>query len=105
MIRKAFVMSVYPEHLLEYEKRHNPIWPELERTLKEHGVSTYSIFLHAETRQLFGYVEFENEEKWNAVARTEVCQRWWAHMKELMLSNTDNSPFSIDLREIFHIEK
>jgi L-rhamnose mutarotase len=105
MIRKAFVMSVYPDHVVEYEKRHQPIWPELERTLKEHGVSTYSIFLHEETRQLFGYVEFENEERWKAVARTEVCQRWWAHMKELMPSNPDNSPVSIDLREIFHIEK
>jgi L-rhamnose mutarotase len=105
MIRKAFAMSVYPEHITEYEKRHNPIWPELEQKLKEHGVSTYTIFLHPETHQLFGYVEFKNEEKWNAVASTEVCQRWWAYMKEIMPSNPDNSPVSFELREIFHIEK
>ena len=63
-IRKAFVMSVNPGAEEEYEKRHNPIWPELEKVLKDHGVSNYSIFLHPETRQLFGYAEIENEEQW-----------------------------------------
>jgi L-rhamnose mutarotase len=104
MIRKALLMSVYPGGEAEYEIRHSPIWPELERTLKEHGVHTYTIFLHPETRQLFAYVEFEDEAKWDAVAATPVCKRWWAHMKELMPSNPDNSPVSEELREVFHIE-
>ena len=30
MIRKAFVMSVHPGQEAEYERRHRPIWPELE---------------------------------------------------------------------------
>ena len=30
MIRKAFVMSVNAGQEAEYEKRHRPIWPELE---------------------------------------------------------------------------
>ena len=46
----------------EYEKRRNPIWPESEKVLKDHGVLNYSLFLHAETRQLFGYAELESEE-------------------------------------------
>jgi L-rhamnose mutarotase len=66
--RKAFVMSVNAGAEQEYEKRHNPIWPELEKVLKDHGVSNYSIFLHPETRQLFGYAEIENEEQWASVA-------------------------------------
>jgi L-rhamnose mutarotase len=104
MIRKAFVMSVNAGAEQEYERRHKPIWPELEATLLKHGVRTYSIFLHAETRQLFAYVEFPDEAEWNAIARTEVCQRWWAHMGEIMPSNSDNSPVSTELREVFHIE-
>jgi L-rhamnose mutarotase len=103
MIRKAFVMSVNAGAELEYERRHRPIWPELEATLLEHGVRTYSIFLHADTRQLFAYVEFRDEAEWNSIARTEVCQRWWAQMRELMPSNSDNSPVSTELREVFHI--
>ncbi|MCD4686871.1 MAG: L-rhamnose mutarotase [Anaerolineae bacterium] len=103
MIRKAFVMSVHPDQHAEYEKRHNPIWEELAQVLKAHGVHNYSIFLHPETHQLFGYVEIESEEQWDAIATTEVCQRWWAYMKDVMPTNPDNSPVAADLQEVFHL--
>ena len=104
MTRKAFVMSVHPGFEQEYEARHNPIWADLEATLRDHGVHNYSIFIHPETRQLFGYVEIESEERWDAIAQTAVCRKWWAYMKELMPSNPDNSPVSAELREVFHID-
>ena len=104
MKRKAFVMSVNAGMEEEYEKRHSPIWPELEAALKEHGVLNYSIFLHPETRQLFGYAEIEDEERWSAIANTDVCQRWWAFMKDIMPGNPGNSPVSRELKEVFHID-
>lgn len=104
MFRKAFLMSVHPGLEQEYERRHRPIWPELEQTLLAHGVRTYSIFLEQEGRKLFAYVEFEDEAQWAAIARTEVCQKWWAYMRELMPTNADNSPVACELREVFHIE-
>jgi L-rhamnose mutarotase len=103
MIRKAFVMSVHPGHEAEYERRHRPIWPELEAVLKAHGVHNYSIFLHPETRQLFGYAEIENEARWAAIASTEVCQRWWKFMGDIMPSNADHSPVARELKEVFHL--
>lgn len=96
-------MSVHQDCEREYEIRHNPIWPELEATLREHGVSNYSIFLHPETRQLFGYVEIENEERWSAIAATEICQKWWIYMADVMPVNADNSPACIPLKEVFHL--
>jgi L-rhamnose mutarotase len=105
MLRKAFKMCVDPDRHGEYAQRHNPIWPELEKTLRAYGVHTYSIFLDAETSELLAYVEFESEEKWNAIAKTEVCQRWWKHMRDVMPSNPDNSPVSAELREVFHLER
>lgn len=104
MIRKAFVMSVNAGCEAEYEKRHKPIWPELEAVLRGHGVHNYSIFLHPRTRQLFGYAEIESEERWDAIAQTEICQKWWASMRELMPSNPDNSPVAEALRDVFHME-
>ena len=104
MIRKAFLMRVHPECASEYEQRHNPIWPELEAVLKAHGAHNYSIFLHAETGQLFATVEIENEARWNAIAQTPECRRWWAHMQEIMPSNPDNSPVAAELREVFHLD-
>ncbi len=104
MIRKGFVMSVNPDRHKEYEDRHTPIWPELEAVLKAHGVSNYSIFLHAETNQLFAYAEIESEEKWASIANEEICQKWWQYMGDIMPSNPDSSPVSTDLREVFHID-
>ena len=104
MIRKAFVMTLRPGCEAEYERRHNPIWPELETVLKDHGVWTYSIFLNRENDQLFAYAEIESETTWQQIAQTEICQKWWAHMKDLMLTNDDNSPIVIDLNEVFYLE-
>lgn len=103
-MRKAFRMSVHPQHAREYVRRHQPIWQELHETLLAHGVRTYSIFLDPATHDLFGYVEFDSEAQWDAVAKTSVCQRWWASMRELMPSNEDNSPVSAELQEVFHLE-
>ncbi len=103
MIRKAFKMWVHPDQHQEYERRHRPIRQELEQTLRSHGVHNYSIFLDEMTSELFAYAEIESEEKWQAIARTEVCQRWWKHMRDLMPANPDNSPQSVDLREVFHL--
>lgn len=103
MIRKAFLMHVNPDRHAEYQRRHSPIWEELAATLKAHGAHNYSIFLDARSNQLFGYVEIEDEQRWNAVAGTDVCKRWWASMRDLMPSHPDNSPESRDLREVFHL--
>jgi L-rhamnose mutarotase len=105
MIRKAFRMSVHENQHDEYTRRHNPIWPELERTLLAHGVRHYSIYLDPPTGDLFAYALIESEERWRAIAATDVCRRWWGQMRELMPSNPDDSPVSRELREVFHIEQ
>jgi len=105
MIRKAFRMSVHPDRHAEYTRRHNPIWRDLEQALIEHGVRSYSIFLDPATSDLFAYAEIESEERWAGIASTDVCQRWWHSMRELMPSNADASPVSRDLREVFHLPK
>ncbi len=104
MIRKAFVMQVNPDAHQEYQRRHAPIWSELAQTLKQHGVHHYSIFLDSGRSLLFAVVDIESEARWQAVAATEVCQRWWLSMRELMPSHADNSPVSEVLTEVFYLE-
>ena len=105
MIRKSFLMTLKPGTFIEYEKRHNPIWPELEKTLKDHGVHNYSIFLdRSSNRRLFAYVEIESEDRWREIAMTDICRRWWSYMKDLMLTNDDDSPVTTELNEVFHID-
>lgn len=97
-------MSVEAGHETEYARRHQPIWAELAEVLKAHGVHNYSIFLHEETRQLFAYAEIEDEARWAAIAQTEVCQRWWKRMGDIMPGHADHSPVSRGLKEVFHLE-
>lgn len=104
MIRKAFVMQVNPDAHQEYQQRHNPIWPELETVLKEHGAHHYTIYLDKQRHLLFATVEIESEERWAAVANAEICQRWWQYMSDVMPANPDNSPVSSELSEVFYLD-
>jgi len=53
--------------------------------------------------KLFAYAEIESEELWQRIANNYICRRWWAHMKDLMITNDDDSPTSVELAEVFHI--
>lgn len=103
MIRKAFIMKIYKEYHDEYKRRHDELWPEMEEELKAHGMISYTIFLHEETSELFAYLEIESENKWTQMAATEINQKWWAYMQPLMETNSDNSPKTMDLTEVFHL--
>ena len=72
--------------------------------LRTHGVHDYSIALQPETRQLFAYAEIEDEARWNAIAQTPVCRRWWDHMADLMDVNAERSPRVVELQEMFHLD-
>ena len=104
MIRKGFKMKLYPGFEKEYEKRHNQLWPEMRDMIHEYGGRNYSIFLDQETLTLFGYLEIEDEEKWNASAQTAICRKWWDYKADIMETNPDNSPVSVDLQPVFHLD-
>ena len=104
MIRKAHIFQLYAGKRAEYERAHNPIWPQLEAVLKAHGAHNYSIFLHEASNQLFAYLEIEDEARWAAVSQTEICKLWWAAMKPLMETNADDSPVALEFVEIFHLD-
>ncbi len=104
MVRKAFKMKLYPGMAEEYEKRHNALWPEMKDMIHEYGGKNYSIYLDAQTDILYGYLEVESEERWQASAETEICRKWWDYMADIMETNSDNSPVSTDLKQVFHLD-
>ncbi len=89
----------------EDKRRHNPIWAELKRVLKEHGINNYSIFLHQETRLLFCYLEIEDEEKFLKLSTNEICKRWWKFMTEVLICDNDQSVKAKEeeLKEVFYL--
>ena len=78
---KGFKMKLYPGMEAEYEKRHNQLWPEMKDMIHEHGGKNYSIFLD-----------------------TPINRKWWDFMADIMETNPDNSPVSIDLHPVFHLD-
>lgn len=105
MVRQAVLFQAKPGLADEYIRRHNPIWEDLEKALKEYGAHNYSIFIHRPTNMLFGYVEIEDVERFNQIAETEVCQRWWKYITEVVVCEDENSAKGKEevLEEIFHL--
>ena len=104
MIRKAFKMKLFPNKMDEYKKRHDDLWSEMADMIHEYGASNYSIFLDEETNSLFGYIELEDEELWAKSSETDICKKWWKYMADIMETNKDNSPVSIDLKDMFYLK-
>ena len=103
MVKKAFRMKLYPGMEAEYERRHNALWPEMVEMIHRYGGHNYSIYLDRETLVLYGYIELEDEALWAESAKDPVCRRWWDYMADIMETNPDNSPVSVDLVKVFDL--
>ena len=99
--KHAFKMQLNPGMAAEYKKRHDEIFPELVDLLHEAGVKDYSIHLDAETNILFGVLWRRKDHTMGDLPNTEVMQRWWAHMADVMATNAKNEPIAIDLVPMF----
>lgn len=103
MARVAFKMRLFKGQEVEYKRRHDQIWPELQALLKKHGITDYSIFLDEETNVLFGVLNIDDPRLLDKLPEEPVMQKWWSYMKDIMETNQDNSPISISLKEVFYL--
>ena len=104
MTRNGFKMQLKPGFEAEYKKRHDEIWPELSKLLKDAGISDYSIFLDEETLTLFGVQKLSDDNTSDRLPRLDIMKKWWAYMADIMDTNPDNSPVVKPLREVFHMD-
>ena len=101
--RYAFRMKLNPGMEAEYRRRHDEIWPELVDLLHKAGVSDYAIYLDEETNILFGVLIRKPNHGMAALPDHPVMKNWWVHMADIMATNADNSPVSVDLKPVFHM--
>ncbi len=104
MKREAFKMYLKPGYEAEYERRHREIWPEVKQLLKESGVSDYSIYWDKDTNILFAIQKVSGEASSQDLGDNPIIQKWWTYMADIMETNPDNSPVSIPLKEVFHMD-
>ncbi|GAA4228872.1 L-rhamnose mutarotase [Sagittula marina] len=103
MQKHAFTMKLHPGQAEEYKRRHDAIWPELVTLLQDAGVSDYSIHLDPDTHTLFGILWRPDDHGMDALPGTEIMQRWWAHMADIMETHPDNEPVTKTLQPMFHL--
>lgn len=104
MYRNAFKMKLKPGFEEEYKKRHDEIWPELEKALTKAGIHDYSIFLDEETLTLFGVQKLEDDFDGGNLRTLPIMKEWWDYMKDIMEVNPDNSPVEVPLKEVFYMK-
>jgi len=103
MEKYAFKMTLNSGCEAEYRKRHDEIWPELVELLKKAGISDYSIHLDKDTNVLFGVLWRTDNHTMHELPHTEVMQRWWQHMADVMETHEDNQPIATELTNVFHL--
>lgn len=102
-MKVGFKMKLKPGMKEEYAKRHAAIWPELVTLLKDNGIADYTIFLDEETDTLFAVQQLTGSSS-QELGNTEIVQRWWKYMADIMETNPDFSPISIPLTSVFHLD-
>ena len=101
----AFKMKLNPGQAAAYKKRHDGIWPELKKELRDAGVYDYNIFLDEETNILFAVQKVKEGHDGDSQKNvTPTTQKWWDMMADIMEVNPDNSPVSIELKQMFHFD-
>ena len=103
MERLAFKMKLNAGQLKEYKKRHDEIWPELQKLLRSAGIHDYSIFFDEESHALFATMKIDDPKDLDQLPKDPLMKKWWSFMKDIMATNTDQSPVSRPLKEVFHL--
>ena len=99
----AFKMFLNPGQADLYKKRHDEIWVELVRILKDAGISDYSIFLDSETNTLFAILRRIEGHQMDQLPKHEVMQQWWAFMSDIMATGDNGAPVVKPLEFMFHM--
>ena len=86
---------------MEYEKRHDEVFPALAQALKDAGVSDYSIWHDPESEHLFAILTRTDDHTLEELPDTEICKRWWAFMADIMETDENNVPTQIPLKRVF----
>jgi len=89
MERYAWRAKVLDGKLDEYIRRHDEIWPEMLKVLKEAGIRNYTIWNNGS--DLFGYYECEKGKEYAAKvqASNPVVDKWNEYMKDVMVMELD----------------
>ncbi len=104
MEKFAFKMQLNPGQREEYKRRHDEIWPELSQALTDAGVTDYSIHFDPDNNIHFATMWRRNDHGLDALSKSDLMQKWWAHMADIMETvEGGNEPAATPLETLFHM--
>lgn len=104
LLRAQFIVPLEQGALEEYQRRHSPIWKELEEALKEHGLSDYTISYDEQTNSIIGFLNYKDAAQLQALSETAASLKWNEYMNPLFIKNNEGKPLSRPLKEVFHLD-
>ena len=103
MERRAFTMKLKPGCAVEYQRRHDELWPALGTALRAAGIVDYSIFLDDQTLTLFAVQTLADGHTADQLPQLPIVRQWWESMAPLMETHPDHAPVCGPLREVFRL--
>jgi len=105
--RVASVIRLRPEKEAEYRALHENVWPGVTATLRENGVTNFSIFLRDGT--LFSYLEYVGDDFDGAMSRIaegETTKEWWKLTDPCQqpIDSALDSEWWAPAEELFHMD-
>lgn len=87
----------------EYIRRHDEIWPEMEKALKDSGIRNYSIWNCGD--ELIGYYECPSVEYARKFkAESAVMRRWSQSMQHVMEMAKDENGVGLTYEKVYELD-
>lgn len=107
MRRYGQILKLRAEHLDEYVRQHEAVWPDVLARIRRSNIRNYSIFLRDGI--LFAYFEYVGEDfaaDMRAMAADEATQRWWAIMEPMQEKwpTASAEDWWTNMTEVFHAD-
>ena len=107
MKRVASVIWLRPEKEAEYRALHNDVWPAVLQTLRENGITNYSIFLR--DGLLFSYFEFVGDNlgvAMSTIASDETTKQWWnlTDPCQTPVESAQKGEWWVPAEQVFHFD-
>jgi L-rhamnose mutarotase len=102
MTQYSWLLEVRPGYEEEYKKRHDEIWPELAKDIRDSGMRNYSIFRYG--LLLFGYFECDDiKYAIDYLGKSDANKRWGEYMAPIMKVEVDaNTGWVYLLPKVWH---
>ncbi|KAK9378062.1 rhamnose mutarotase [Kockiozyma suomiensis] len=95
------IVKVRPEHLAEYKRVHEAVWPEVLQEIRESNIVDYSIHYEPRSQLLiasFKYIGDDWERDSQRSSNHEPTKKWWQLTDGMQQSLVEGSTGSTDPR-------